>query len=453
MRMKTRVDSRRSSAQFVLCAQFVLIAAGSGACLDLADDPGEMTSSEAGPLLEDIVDRIPNGVPIPNPAGAAATFSTEGFVDLDDEFHTPQGSNGRDCATCHAVESGWSITPVQIQLLFLLTGGTHPIFNPLDATNQNGDVSTVQARRQAYRLLLTGLFRRGGAPVAGAEYAIVAADDPAGFGSTSRFSFFRRPLATANLNLITGLMWDDRLTVAGDGRPPRAGLFSQAKGNITGAQQGESPPDALLNAIVDDELELWVAQVVSRGVRLDRCGGLGGPEHLSAQPLVAGRWNLYDAWIGLAPGSCGSASTDRKRAQIARGQEIFNERQNAGGGRCRGCHSAVNNGTNVNGAMFDIRTSTAERRPDGHPLYTLQNLATGDVVQTTDPGKAFVTGRWSDMNRFKVPTLRGISARAPYFHNGIAPTLRDVVRHYDQVQSFGFTQQEEDDLVAFLEAL
>ena len=451
--MKTRINGRSSSAQFVLCAQFALVAAIGGACMDPAEEPDEATSSEAAPLLEELVDRLPNGVPIPNAAGAAATFSSEGFVDLDDEFHTPQGTNGRDCATCHAVESGWSITPAQIQLLFLLTGGTHPIFNPLDATSQDADVSTVQARRQAYRLLLTGLFRRGGPPVANAEFAIIAADDPAGFGTTGRFSFFRRPLATANLDLITGLMWDDRLTVAGDGRPPRAGLFSQARGNITGGQQGAAPSDALVNAIVDDELQLWVAQVVSRGVRLDSCGGLGGPEHLAAQPLLAGRWNLYDAWIGLSPGSCGSAAADRRRAQIARGQEIFNERQNAGGGRCRGCHNAVNNGTSVGGALFDVRTSAAERRPAGHPLYTLQNLATGDVAQTTDPGKAFVTGRWSDMNRFKVPTLRGLSARAPYFHNGIARTLRDVVRHYDEVLGFGFTREEEDDLVAFLEAL
>jgi cytochrome c peroxidase len=451
--------SRRSSGERLEGAmtrnQWVVAGAVSWAALACVGQvtPEESIGTEEAALLEELFDSIPNNVPIPNGAGAAATFSTEGFVDLADEFHTPQGTNGRHCATCHAVESGWSITPLQIQLLFALTGGTHPIFNTLDAGNPAADITTVEARRRAYRLLLTGLFRRGGAPVAGADYVILAADDPAGFGSTSRFSFFRRPLATANLHLITGLMWDDRLTVAGDARPPRAGLFSQARGNITGAQQGPVPPDALVDAIVDDELELWVAQVVARGIRLDSCGARGGPEHLAGQGLVSGRWDLFDAWIGLAPGACSSPSADRKRVQIARGQEIFNERLNARGGRCRGCHDAVNNGTNVAGQLFDIRTSAAERRPDGHPLYTLQNLTTGEIRQTTDPGKAFVTGRWSDMDRFKAPTLRGLSARAPYFHNGIAATLRDVVRHYDEVQGFGFTEQEEDDLVAFLEAL
>ena len=57
------------------------------------------------------------------------------------------------------------------------------------------------------------------------------------------------------------------------------------------------------------------------------------------------------------------------------------------------------------------------------------------------------------MDRFKVPSLRGLSARAPYFHNGIAATLNDVVLHYQQALGFVFTTQEREDLVAFLEAL
>jgi cytochrome c peroxidase len=87
------------------------------------------------------------------------------------------------------------------------------------------------------------------------------------------------------------------------------------------------------------------------------------------------------------------------------------------------------------------------------PVYTLRNLATGELRATTDPGKGLVTGRWSDVDRFKVPSLRGLAARPPYFHNGIAATLRDVVRHYEVELGFDFTDAEEADLVAFLEAL
>jgi len=64
-----------------------------------------------------------------------------------------------------------------------------------------------------------------------------------------------------------------------------------------------------------------------------------------------------------------------------------------------------------------------------------------------------VTGRCEDVGRFKVPTLRALAARAPYFHNGSAATLEDVVEYYDRRFSIGFTASERTDLIAFLRAL
>jgi len=49
--------------------------------------------------------------------------------------------------------------------------------------------------------------------------------------------------------------------------------------------------------------------------------------------------------------------------------------------------------------------------------------------------------------------LRGLAARAPYFHNGSAATLMDVVNFYDQRFSIGFTDQQKQDLVNFLNTL
>jgi len=410
-------------------------------------------ASEA--LLEDVVGRLPNGFPIPNRAGTAATVGSGGFVELDDAFHTPQGSNGRHCATCHAVESGWSIVPAQIELLFGLTGGTHPIFNPLDADNPNADLTTVEARRAAYGMLRRGLFRRTAGPPAGAEFEVVAAHDPHGYGTVAKPSFFRRPLTTANLRLATGNMWDDRLSIPapGGGNDVRAGLVNQARVAILGAEQGQPPAPELLEEIVADELAITHAQLTRHGLRLGSCGARGGPAQLAGQPLVAGRFDLFDAWRGLRPGACSTRKADEQRAQIAHGQELFNERQNARGGRCQGCHDAANQGTSVAGRLFDVKTSDPAHRTSDMPVYTLRNLATGELRATTDPGKGFISGRWADVDRFKTPTLRGLSSRAPYFHNGIAATLRDVVRHYEVALGFDFTDAEEDDLVAFLEAL
>jgi hypothetical protein len=48
----------------------------------------------------------------------------------------------------------------------------------------------------------------------------------------------------------------------------------------------------------------------------------------------------------------------------------------------------------------------------------------------------------------------GLSPRArPYFHNGIAATLEDVIHHYETHLGFIFTDEERADLVAFLNAL
>jgi cytochrome c peroxidase len=406
----------------------------------------------AHPATAGVLDELPNNFPFLNEAGTAATFSTAGVVDLGNAFHVPQGSNGRSCESCHLVQSGWSIRPADVELKFLLTRGTDPIFNLLDANSPNADVSTPAARRASYSMLRKGLFRRGGAVPTDAEYEVIAVDDPLGSGgSRSRFTVFRRPLATANFHIATNVGWHDQDT--NGGRNVHAGLTSQATNNILGAQEGSPPVDPdIVQSIVTYEEGLRFAQQSVFGLGLlTTCGGQGGPENLSAQPVVRGRFTLYDAWIGLIPGSCTSKSADRKRAQIARGQELFNRTKD--GRSCNGCHNASNNGSNVAGTLFDVGASAPELRTAEMPVYTLRNKTTLIERATTDPGRALRSGHWDDIDRFKTPSLRGLAARAPYFHNGIAPTLKDVVRHYEAALDFEFTREERDDLVAFLEAL
>jgi cytochrome c peroxidase len=396
--------------------------------------------------------RIPNNFPYPNQSGTAATFSTAGFVDLSNPFHIPQGSNGRSCESCHLPQAGWSIRPFDVELKFLLTQGSDPLFNLLDANSPSADVSNPKAKYAAYSMLRKGLFRRGGDLPANAEFEIIAVDDPLGAGgSTTRFAVFRRPLATANFHIAKNIGWHDQNT--NGTADVHAGLVTQAAGNITGAQEGPPATQETLESIAVYEEGLRFAQQSIFGLGLlTSCGGQGGPENLSMQPPVNDRFSLYDAWIDLPPGSCTSSSADRKRAQVARGQELFNA-VNRSGRSCRGCHNAANNGSNINGTLFDIGASRAQFRRPGMPLYTLRNKSTNETRQTTDPGRALRSGRWADIDRFKTPSLRGLVSRAPYFHNGIAPTLKDVVIHYEVALGFKFTAEEREDLVAFMEAL
>ena len=59
---------------------------------------------------------------------------------------------------------------------------------------------------------------------------------------------------------------------------------------------------------------------------------------------------------------------------------------------------------------------------------------------------------WKDIGRLKGPILRGLSSRAPYFHNGSAKTLMDVINFYDARFNMNLTAQQKADLVAFLRA-
>ncbi len=412
------------------------------ACTDVPDEMDGMTSEE---FLTASIDQLPNNFPILNGAGFAAAFSTAGSIDFTNDFNTPQGTNGRDCNTCHQFTAGWGIRPLEANLLFLATQGTHPLFNILDANTPTSDVSTVEARWASYSMLRQGKFVRLVKPPATAEYDVIAANDPFNFGTTANLLFFRRPPPTASFRSHT-VMWDGANTVGTD---LREGLLKQARGNITGAQQGMAPADeAVVGRIVDQEMGFAHAQTYIFGVGSLTAGGArGGPEFAAAEGKVQGRFNLYDAWIG---------SNRPMRAQIARGQEIFNSTNAANNRSCNGCHNIVNNGQNMNGTLFNIGTSDGSRAKPDMAIYTLKRKGSDpgvDEVTSTDPGRGIRSGLWNDVNKFKTPNIRGLAARAPYFHNGIAETLLDVIRHYEAALGFVYTAQEEADLVAFLKAL
>jgi cytochrome c peroxidase len=409
-----------------------------GACTEPALEYGE----DSQELLEDLFDEIPNNLPILNASGLGASFHPAGFVDLSNNYFTPLGSNGRHCGTCHTPEDGWSIKPSTVTLMFLLTGGTHPIFvNNLDTDRPTSDMSTVQARWSATTMLRQGKFTRRVSPPAVRDYTIIAANDPFGVGTTSSLWFFRRPLPTANF-LSHTVMWDGANTV---GTSLRDGLIRQARGNVTGAQQGTPAPDAIIFDIVDYEMALWNTQLIGHATgRLSSAGAHGGPEAAAAQPLVNARFDLYDAW---------EHSGNPRRRQIWRGQEIFNGVNAPSGRTCRGCHNAANNGQNVNGTLFDVGVSRPEFAKPDMAVYTFQRNSDGALLHTTDPGRGIRSGNFADLNRFKTPNLRGLAARAPYFHNGIAATLDEVIDHYEAALGFVYTAHEQADLVAFLQAL
>jgi cytochrome c peroxidase len=85
--------------------------------------------------------------------------------------------------------------------------------------------------------------------------------------------------------------------------------------------------------------------------------------------------------------------------------------------------------------------------------FAVPGDATPYVIYTTDPGKGLVSGMCSDVNRIKGPVLRGLAARAPYFHNGAARDLTELINFYNQRFQMNLTDTEKRQLIAFLNSL
>jgi len=417
-----------------------------------------------------------------NETGIGRTLTPTGSIDTDNLFFRSIGINGRACVSCHVASQGWTVTPEGLRERFERTGGLDPVFRTNDGSvSPLADISTVEARRNAYSMLLRkGLIRIGIGIPDGAEFELAAVDDPYGYASAAELSLFRRPLPSANLDFLSGVMWDGRETLAG--MTIRQDLAHQSNGATQGHAQRPDPiTDAQREEIVAFETGLFFAQALDFGAgRLDRDGARGGPEAVSTTPFYLGindtlgadptgkpfdpeAMTIFAAWDGL-----GGSRLDVARAAVARGEALFNHKlievagvrglNDALGvpvihGTCTTCHNTPEVGNHSVALPLDLGLTDASRRTPDMPLYTLRNKATGATIQTTDPGRALISGKWKDVNRFKGPILRGLAARAPYFHNGFAATLPEVVDFYDSRFAIGFTAQEKSDLVAFLRAL
>jgi hypothetical protein len=418
----------------------------------------------------------------PNASGVGLTFTLSGTLDTTGPFFQSLGTNGRSCASCHVAGEGWTISPAGLRRRFERSGGTDPVFRPNDgSTSPLADVSTVEARRRAYALLLSkGLIRVGLPLPADAEFELAAVDDPYGFASAGELSLFRRPLPSANLDFLSAVMWDGRETLPG--MNIASDLAHQANDATQGHAQRPDPlGDDVRAQIVAFERDLYFAQALDVVAgRLDAAGAQGGPRALSATPFHLGindtlggdpagtpfdpnAMTLYAAWAG----SAGTPLLDARGA-VARGEAIFDTKPIAIAGvrglndalgisviqgTCTTCHDTPNVGNHSVALPLDLGLTDASRRTPDLPLYTLRNKTTGETLQTTDPGRALVSGRWKDVARFKGPILRGLAARAPYFHNGSAATLEDAVQFYDDRFGIGLSAAEKADLVAFLRAL
>jgi hypothetical protein len=431
-------------------------------------------------------------------AGVQAFANANGVIGIvgldesaaDNSFFQPLGTNGRSCVTCHRPAQGWTITPDELRDRFERTGGLDPIFRTNDGSNcEDADVSTIRNRERAFSLLLSkGLIRIALDVPAGADFEITTVDDPYRCGRPlTTASMYRRPLPSANLRFLSAVMWDGRASLPG--QAIRDGLIYQVVDAVTGHAQGLPPAPAQVQSIVDFELGLFATQVADTTAGSLTVGAAqSGPGRLARELFCLGINDALDMRPAM-PGACAASSggldpfvftlfrgwtdaSSERRQAIARGEAIFNTRpfviDNVPGlngrpddpvrrpilnGTCTTCHDTPNAGNHSVPMALNIGVAAASRRTADLPLYTLRRRATGETVQTSDPGRAMVTGKWNDIGKFKGPVLRALAARSPYFHDGSAATLADVIKFYNTRFQARFTERELADLLAFLQAL
>ena len=330
-------------------------------------------------------------------------------------------------------------------------------------------------------------------------------------------SVFRRPRPVANTKYTTHqnfgvgpFIAKSGLPTATDpitGRPTSMNLMADARVPTLAVQAADAAAQHLevtgpltasqIARIVEFEGQVYVAQVSSTaaGSLIEPDGPPAfGPRHLAAGDAgVLGNnttryvFPMGGKWAQL-PRAGGEVENARNTAResIARGHDVFMFRTfwirdsmhlntvglgNPAKRTCATCHGMHMTGMDTANGWMDIGTTNlpwASEVPlnpwnaatPQMPLFRITckpevkpHPFLGRVIYTQDPGRALISGRCNDVGTIVMQQFRGLAARAPYFSNGSAATLRELVDFYDRRYNIGYSEQDKQDLVNFLGAL
>jgi cytochrome c peroxidase len=415
-----------------------------------------------------------------DPDGQVTVVNKKGSVQTKDHpFFDPLGANGRACVTCHQPANAMSVAAASLRERWRETDGRDPIFAAIDGSNcpdlprQAAASHSLLLEKGLFRIALPWPPKAANGDATRPEFRIEVVHDPTGcntsplYGLSSAHPFvsvYRRPRVAANLDQISA--GKEGVHFMADGREPS--LESQAATAILIHEQADTRPTGdQLRRIVEFETQIYAAQGTDvRGGLLDEQRGpiILGPGNLArgkagglARP--ADQMTLmFDPW--RKPGGAPDLGIQLEfRASVARGSDLFVAhpfRHRGATFTCATCHAAgitrwIDIGTTTavtandspDLPMFRI---TCEASAEPHPVF-------GRVIFTHDPGRALISGKCADVGSIVLGQIRGLAARAPYFSNGSAPSLRDLVEFYDRRFEIRYTEKEKQDLVNFLRVL
>lgn len=448
-----------------------------------------------------------------NRHGLTRTLLEDGPVETTGHpFFEPMGDTGRACITCHQPADAMSLSLASIEARWRDTNGEDPLFNPLDGANCP---NLPQGERASHSLLLDhGLIRieREWPPRDHAgktirpDFELETIRDPNGCNSDERgpakgaVSVYRRPRPVSNLKYLEamGFAYDPKVGMPlpldpETNQPASGNLLADSRALSLNAQARDAMrthlgltndlDEDVVDEIVAFERRLFSAQAYAdKAGLLDQFGAAGGPETLQkSEPGQLGSqgravWSEYAPWETIPEDANIAPEARAFMESVARGARIFRERMflitdsaginspigfgNPVLNSCVFCHNMSQMGNDVAPGQVDLGTTNHPfADPAPHlPLFKITCTGEphphlGEVIYTQDPGFALTTGRCADVGKITLQSMRGLAARAPYFSNGSAKTLMEVIDFYDRRYNIGYTDQEKQDLVNLMSVL
>ena len=176
-----------------------------------------------------------------------------------------------------------------------------------------------------------------------------------------------------------------------------------------------------------EDLAYWnryvgVTQMGGHGAFFEKRTGVkvsNGTDDLISSKLAA----LQAYQLSLPAPAPPAGSFDAVAAE--RGKMVFNTV-----GKCASCHSGATL-TDANSRLHSASGAVSEPEPNGAPSYASRSAT----------------------KQYRTAPLKGLWQHPPYFHNGSASTLENVVQTYNTKQSLGLTGAQKSDLVEYLKSL
>jgi len=452
----------------------------------------------------------------PNEQGTiAVTFEGPAFNTKGHPFFTP-GPNGRACISCHQPIDAMSISVKTLRERWDVTQGSDPLFDMSDGGNcpnlprAERSSHSLLLDRGLFRVGLAWPPKDAAGKPIEPEFTIEVATDPTGCNTDATYglksaqptvSVYRRARMAANVrylesaqapqNTKTGLPLvrdpvtgiHSSMSIMSDARVPS--LAQQAQ-DASATHMAIPITRAEANVLVEFQRKVHAAQQSSNvGGRFD---APNTPPALGVKALIEGRGNppingndtdtgvflLMDEWKG--PATPGDKAAEFK-ASVTRGYDIFFFRplwlrdtfgiNNIGLGNpykqtCAFCHNTQITGHDDVPGWMDLGTNNFPHAAAAPELPTFKITCKAEAaphpylgreIYTHDPGRALISGKCADVGSLVMQQFRGLGSRAPYFANGSAKSIREVVDFYDRRFNVGYTDEEKADLVNFLLAL